>query len=161
MSLETYTWDVFSIAASPCSLFEAMASPTQWTWVWVATGSWWWTGRPGVLQSMGSQRVRNDWKTELNWTDWTHDPLLFIYTHFQFSPSNYLVQLRHFCKIRNLKGEYHIMLHPLSCQKSLLKSIDLRFKFRNFQLHIFHSKTVDHPVFKKKSFKILQKWNDS
>ena len=44
-----------------------MASPTQWTGVWVDSGSWWWTGRPGVLQSMGSQRVRHDWATELNW----------------------------------------------------------------------------------------------
>ena len=44
-----------------------MASPTQWTWVWVSSGSWWWTGKPGVLQSMGSQRVRHDWVTELNW----------------------------------------------------------------------------------------------
>ena len=43
-----------------------MASPTQWTWVWVNSVSWWWTGRPGVLQFMGSQRVRRDWTTELN-----------------------------------------------------------------------------------------------
>ena len=42
-----------------------MSSPTQWTWVWVNSGSWWWTGRPGVLQSMGSQKL-SDW-TELNW----------------------------------------------------------------------------------------------
>ena len=42
-----------------------MASPTQWTWVWVNPGSWWWTERPGVLQSMGSQRVGHDWATEL------------------------------------------------------------------------------------------------
>ena len=40
-----------------------MASPTQWTWVWVDSRSWWWTGRPGVLQFMGSQRVRHDWAT--------------------------------------------------------------------------------------------------
>ena len=40
---------------------------TQWTWVWVNSGSWWWTGRPGVLQSTGSQRVGHDWVTELNW----------------------------------------------------------------------------------------------
>ena len=39
-------------------------SPTQWTWVWVNSGSWWWTGRPGVLQSVGLQRVGHDW-TEL------------------------------------------------------------------------------------------------
>ena len=43
-----------------------MASPTRWTWVWVDSRSWWWTGRPGVLQSMGSQRVRHAWATELN-----------------------------------------------------------------------------------------------
>ena len=46
-----------------------MASPTQWTWIWVDSGSWWWTGRPGVLWFMGSQRVGHDWVTELNWTD--------------------------------------------------------------------------------------------
>ena len=44
-----------------------MASPTQWTWVWVDSGSWWWTGRPGVLRFMGSQRVGQDLATELNW----------------------------------------------------------------------------------------------
>ena len=42
-----------------------MASPTQWTWVWVNSGIWWWTGRPSVLQSMGLQRVGHDWATEL------------------------------------------------------------------------------------------------
>ena len=41
--------------------------PTQWTWVWVSSRSWWWTGRPGVLWFMGSQRVRHNWETELNW----------------------------------------------------------------------------------------------
>ena len=46
-----------------------MASPTRWTWVWVNSGSWWRTGRPGVLRFMGSQRVGHDWATELNWTD--------------------------------------------------------------------------------------------
>ena len=45
-----------------------MASPTQWTWVWVESRSWWWTGRPGMLRFMGSQRVGHDWATELNWT---------------------------------------------------------------------------------------------
>ena len=44
-----------------------MASPTQRTCIWVNSGSWWWTGRPGVLQFMGSQRVGHDWATELNW----------------------------------------------------------------------------------------------
>ena len=46
-----------------------MASLTRWTWIWVNSGSWWWTGRPGVLWFMGSQRVGHDWVTELNWTE--------------------------------------------------------------------------------------------
>ena len=44
-----------------------MASLTRWMWVWVNSGRWWWTGKPGVLRFMGSQRVRHDWATELNW----------------------------------------------------------------------------------------------
>ena len=46
-----------------------MASLTRWTWIWVNSGSWWWAGRPGVLRFMGSQRVRHDWVTKLNWTE--------------------------------------------------------------------------------------------
>ena len=46
-----------------------MASPTRWTWIWVGFGGWWWTGRPGVLRFMGSQRVRHNWVAELNWTE--------------------------------------------------------------------------------------------
>ena len=55
-----------------------MASPTQWAWVWVDSGSWWWTGRPGVLWFMGSQRVRRDWATELNSTFYIH---MHTHTH--------------------------------------------------------------------------------
>ena len=46
-----------------------VASPTRWTWVWVNSGSWWWTRRPGVLQFIGSHRVGHDWATELNYTE--------------------------------------------------------------------------------------------
>ena len=46
-----------------------IVSPTWWTWVWANSGSWWWTGRPGVLQSKGSQRAWHDRVTELNWED--------------------------------------------------------------------------------------------
>ena len=46
-----------------------MTSLTRWTWVWVNSRSWWWTGRPGMLRFMGSQRVGHDWATELNWTE--------------------------------------------------------------------------------------------
>ena len=55
-----------------------MASLTWWTWVWVDSRCWWWTGRPGVLQIMGSQRVGHNWATELNWTTW-HNDLIFTY----------------------------------------------------------------------------------
>ena len=46
-----------------------MASLTQWTWVWVNSESWWWTGGPGVLRPMGLQRAGHNWVTELNWTE--------------------------------------------------------------------------------------------
>ena len=46
-----------------------MASPTRWTWLCVNSGSWWWTGRPGVLRFTGSQRVKHDRATETNWTE--------------------------------------------------------------------------------------------
>ena len=51
-----------------------MASPTQWTWVWVSSRSWWWIGKPGVLQSMGLQRVGHKWASELKWTEIFHWP---------------------------------------------------------------------------------------
>ena len=57
-----------------------MASPTQWAWVWVNSRSWWRTGRPGVLQSMGLQRVRHDWATELNWTVACQPPLSIAFS---------------------------------------------------------------------------------
>ena len=53
-----------------------MASLTWWTWVWVNSGSWWWTGRPGMLRFMGSRRVGHDWVTELNWTESLPKPMI-------------------------------------------------------------------------------------
>ena len=62
------------------------ASPTRWTWVWVNSGSWWWTGKPGVLRFMRSQRVRHDWATELNWLCLMTTLLLFgLLELFSFS----------------------------------------------------------------------------
>ena len=62
-----------------------MASPTRWAWVWV-NGSWWWTGRPGVLRFMGSQRVGCDWATEL--TDWTE---VWVYIMLARTLMSYLI----------------------------------------------------------------------
>ena len=53
-----------------------MASPTQWAWVWVNSGNWWWTGRSGMLRFMGSQTVGYDWATELNWSKEVGDSCL-------------------------------------------------------------------------------------
>ena len=50
-------------------MYSLMAPLTQWTWVWVNSGSLWWAERPGVLQSTGWQRVGHNWATELNWTN--------------------------------------------------------------------------------------------
>ena len=59
-----------------------MASPIRWTWVWVNSGSWWWTGRPGVLWFMGLQRVGHDWATELSW--WLMMLSIFSCVYWQF-----------------------------------------------------------------------------
>ena len=73
-----------------------MASPTRWTWVWVDSGSWWWTGRPGMLRLMRLQTVRHNWATELNIyirnytsvkTLKSHDPEIIILNFDKLSPS--------------------------------------------------------------------------
>ena len=58
-----------------------MASLTQWTWIWVNSRSWWWTGRPGVLWFMESQGVGHDWVTELNWILWN---ISMIYSSYRY-----------------------------------------------------------------------------
>ena len=67
-----------------------MTSPTRCTWVWVNSGSWWWTGRPSVLWSMGSQRVRHDWVAELSlrvhMLQLRPDTAKYIYIFKLFSP---------------------------------------------------------------------------
>ena len=71
-----------------------MASPTWWTRVWASSGSWWWTGRPGVLRSMGSQRAGHHWATELNWyfvnqTTWPHRKMSLKWTEKIFKVRKY------------------------------------------------------------------------
>ena len=57
-----------------------MSSPTWWTRVWAGSGGWWWTGKLGMLQSMGSQRVAQDWATELNWIlrKWEEEVVIYF-----------------------------------------------------------------------------------
>ena len=76
-----------------------MASPTQWTWVWGNCGSWWWTGRPGVLRFMGSQRIGHDWATE--WPHYGNKAPSFIFIYFLKLPllewNVSLIYLEFFC----------------------------------------------------------------
>ena len=85
-----------------------MASLTQWTWVWVNSRSWWWTGRPGVLWFMRSQRVGHDWATELNCSIfWSHkqcsrvpiSPHLHQHLYLFFSDSIFLTSVRKYCLV--------------------------------------------------------------
>ena len=74
-----------------------MASPAQWTWVWVDSGNWWWTGRPGMLWFMRLQSFGHDWVTELNWSllyatiSWLHILEWSFLLHFQFSQFSHSV----------------------------------------------------------------------
>ena len=75
-----------------------MASLTLWTWIWVSSRSWRWTGKPGVLQSMGSQRVGHDWVTELNWT-----PFKTCNNYFPYCLIYILILCRVFSTYGNIK----------------------------------------------------------
>ena len=109
-----------------------MASLTRWAWVWVNSGSWWWTRRPGVLRFMGTQRVGHDWATELNWIveklimehfsccEWVKN----IFTQTNYIPwsweNSQIILLRHFTnleeiwRIRNIgtPGSWYISFRP-------------------------------------------------
>ena len=78
-----------------------MASLTRWMWVWVNSGSWWWTGRPGVLRFIGSRRVGHDWATNLNWSD---DGCWFLLL-FGRNQQNSVKQLSSIKKIKDGPGE--------------------------------------------------------
>ena len=68
-----------------------MASLTQWTWVSVNSGSWWWTGRPGVLWFMGSQRVGYDWATDLIWSEWSSGFPYFVQFQSEFGNKEFMI----------------------------------------------------------------------
>ena len=98
-----------------------MASPTQWVWVWVNCASWWWTGRPGVLQSMGLQKVGDNWATEL--TDWATCGRQFIQDHINI-------------------GEFMVIFNVIKnlwCQKStqFLSHIVVRWNLLMYSLNTY------------------------
>ena len=88
-----------------------IASPNQWTWVWAISGNWWWTGQPGVLQSMGSQRVGHVWLTELNWEQLKKNRRNIWNSYFQIlgkkkhhKPVSYLKKVSVFVAVVNLEA---------------------------------------------------------
>ena len=88
-----------------------MASPTQWTWVWVSSRSWWWTGKPGVLQSMGSHKVGLDWGTELNWTALAME---FAYSVLIAQNLMHLMSKNSFVSLMEKKGWTDLWVHAQS-----------------------------------------------
>ena len=73
-----------------------MAAPTRWTWVWASSRCWWWTGKSGMLQSMGSQRVGHGWATELNWGTLRKNTWGFKSGLSHFWYQLFILYLRHF-----------------------------------------------------------------
>ena len=76
-----------------------MASLTHWIWVWANSGSWWWTGKPGVLQSMGSERIGHNWATELNWSILLKIFICYIHTGCQWHPKQSQYWFHPLCSI--------------------------------------------------------------
>ena len=64
------------------------------TWIWVSSGSWWWTGKPGMLQSMGLQRVGHDWVTELNWVVILYTYSIYIYIILYYSTYSFKIKTK-------------------------------------------------------------------
>ena len=93
-----------------------MASPTRCTWVWVNSGSWWWTGRPGVPWFMGSQRVSHDWVTELNWTAHLYD-LGKTALHFLVSASSFVKWNNHRNYLKGLFINSMTFVENLLCNR--------------------------------------------
>ena len=99
-----------------------MVSLTQWTWVWASFRSWWWTGKPDVLQSMGLQSVRHDWATEM--TDWLKleiarvNPDILGINKLKWTGMGKLILNDHYIYY-NRKSPLEEMEYPHSQQKSL------------------------------------------
>ena len=107
-----------------------MASLTRWTWVWVNSGSWCWTGRPGMLRFMGSQRVRHDWATELNWTEW------IIEKAREFQKNSY------FCFINYAKAFDYVDHYKLW---KILKEMDIQDHLTCLLRNLYSGQEVTEP----------------
>ena len=109
-----------------------MASSTRWTWVWGCSGCWWWIGKPGVLQSMGSQRVGHDWVTELNWTElkiWIWGTLVSGHMPIALVEQGTLNCRQKLRKKSGMKIRVHLLCFPLQ------QTIPLVFSILNTTIH--------------------------
>ena len=85
-----------------------MASPTQWTWVWINSGSWWWTEKPGVLQSIGLQRAGHECVTELYWTDTILDFRKYLNITLEFSKFAWVLYMKTAIACSTLPPSTHV-----------------------------------------------------
>ena len=134
-----------------------MASLTQRTWVWVNSGSWWWTGRPGVLRFMGSQRVGHDWETELNWTErrspgeGNANPLQYTCLENPMDTGawgamvHWVIRVRHNLVTKSLWKIHLRKLHL--CGDLSLKCLIMSFSFQIYFLNVIIEKlTLIYPL---------------
>ena len=103
-----------------------MASLTRCTWVWVNSGSWWWTGRPGVLRFTGLQRVGHDRATELNWTEWL---VVELGNEVGLSNSTCLE-----CEVPRMYGITVVLTHVSSSSVPPRKNISVLFQMLQLSL---------------------------
>ena len=107
-----------------------MALLTRWTWVWARSGSWWWTGRADVVQSMGSQRVGHNWATDLNWTA------------LKLSNFSKIVQQHTQLNFLNVIIQWILSLFPQKQRESYFRCLcelwqtSLYFNLNNFQISL-------------------------
>ena len=123
-----------------------MTSLTRWTWVWVNSTRWWWTGRPGVLWFMGSQRVGHDWMTELNWTELNWTTLQAFYCGFP--ERNWILPSRLTKPLLSLFCYKETWSYKFRCF-ILILTLTTRYTFHlclvNFPSHSPHSISLSYP----------------
>ena len=88
-------WERLKAGGGDCRRWDGwMASATQWTSIWVGSGSWWWTGKPGVRESLGLQRVGHNWGTELSWINSDVDlPFMYKFIIYICSLMKWLIKI--------------------------------------------------------------------
>ena len=121
-----------------------MASLTRWTWVWVSSRSWWWTGRPVLLQSTGSQKVRHKWASGLNWPENAKLSLYPLSPHAIFFFKYYFHCFPNLRQPCSLTSPAPWQLHVFNILNSLNSILDTTsyFQFLSNQIYCFLSMQI-------------------